>query len=77
MSRTDLTNLPTIAFIGAGAMGGALVRGLLNADARVGPRIRITGQWTEQMQELTDLYGVQGFDTTTDPEANIARIARV
>jgi pyrroline-5-carboxylate reductase len=74
MIRNELSNFPPIAFIGAGAMGGAIVRGLLNADVRVGGRIRITGQWTPQMQELTDVSGVEGFDVATDPEANIKAV---
>jgi pyrroline-5-carboxylate reductase len=74
MTKTQLENLPPIAFIGAGAMGGAIVRGLLNADPRIGHRIRITGLWTPQMQELVDLHGVEGFDASTDKEANIKAV---
>jgi pyrroline-5-carboxylate reductase len=50
------------------------VRGLLNADAKLGQRIRITRQWSTQMQELEDLYGVKGFDASTDQEANIKAV---
>lgn len=74
MTRNQLENLPPLAFIGAGAMGGAIVRGLLNADAKLGERIRITGEWSAQMQELVDLYGVEGYDTSTDQEANIKAV---
>jgi pyrroline-5-carboxylate reductase len=74
MSKNQLDRLPPIAFIGAGAMGGAIVRGLLNADAELGGRIRITGQWSPQMQELVDLYGVEGHDASTDQEANIKAV---
>jgi pyrroline-5-carboxylate reductase len=74
MTRNKLEHLPPITFIGAGAMGGAIVRGLVNADVRVGTRIRVTGQWSPQMQELVDVYGVEGFDAATDPEANIKAV---
>lgn len=74
MTSTQLHDLPPTAFIGAGAMGGAIVRGLLKTDSKLGQRIRITGLWSAQMQELVDLYGVQGFDVTTDREANIKAV---
>lgn len=74
MTRSQLDHLPPIAFIGAGAMGGGIVNGLLNADAKLGGRIRITGQWSPQMQELVDLYGVEGYDSSTDQEANIKAV---
>lgn len=70
MTRHELESLPLMTFIGTGAMGGAIVRGLLNADDKIGPRIRITGVWSPQMQELTDARGVQGFDIASDPTAN-------
>ncbi len=72
MNRLD--DFPPIAFIGAGAMGGAIARGLLNADAQLGGRIRITGEWTPQMQDLVDVYGVEGFDASIDREANIKAV---
>jgi pyrroline-5-carboxylate reductase len=74
MAKNQLESFPPIAFIGAGAMGGAIVRGVLNADPKFGRRIRITGQWSPQMQELVDLYGVEGYDSSTDQEANIKAV---
>lgn len=74
MTRNELGHLPLTTFIGAGAMGGAIVRGLLKADPTVAPRIRITGPWNPQMQELTNTHGVHGFDTAADPEANIKAV---
>jgi pyrroline-5-carboxylate reductase len=74
MTQNNLANLPPIAFIGAGAMGGAIIRGLLNGDPKVGSRIRITGLWSPQMQELKDVYGIEGYDAGTDPEANVKAV---
>ncbi|WP_211881614.1 pyrroline-5-carboxylate reductase [Pseudarthrobacter albicanus] len=74
MPRKELENLPPIAILGTGAMGGAIIRGLLNANVKISERIRITGHGTQQMQELTDIYGIEGFDARTDPEANIKAV---
>jgi pyrroline-5-carboxylate reductase len=74
VTTNQLENFAPIAFIGAGAMSGAIVRGLLRADPKIGQRIRITGLGTPQMQELVDPYGVEGFDASTDKEANVKAI---
>jgi pyrroline-5-carboxylate reductase len=67
-------HFPRIAVLGTGAMGGAIIRGLLNAGAKVSEGISISGHWAAQMQELTELPGVKGFDAETDPKANIRAV---
>ncbi|WP_256491437.1 pyrroline-5-carboxylate reductase [Paenarthrobacter sp. A20] len=67
-------HFPRIAVLGTGAMGGAIVRGLLKSGATVSEGMSVSGHWTQQMQELTDLPGVEGFDAETDPEANIRAV---
>ncbi|MDQ0822993.1 pyrroline-5-carboxylate reductase [Arthrobacter sp. V4I6] len=74
MNLNEPTVLPSVAFLGAGAMGGAIIRGLLNAKVKVTGGIRATGQWSPQMQELTGVEDVTGYDAATDPAANVKAV---
>ncbi|BCW42770.1 pyrroline-5-carboxylate reductase (plasmid) [Arthrobacter sp. StoSoilB3] len=74
MNLTETASLPTVTFLGAGAMGGAIIKGLLTSTERVAGEIRATGQWSPQMQELTDTSSVVTYDTDADPEANIKAV---
>ncbi|MFF1830509.1 pyrroline-5-carboxylate reductase [Paenarthrobacter sp. NPDC058040] len=61
---------PRIAVLGTGAMGGAIIRGLVNADVTLSDGISISGHWSRQMQEFADLPGIDAFDAKLDPDAN-------
>ncbi len=68
------TTLPRIAIIGAGAMGGAILSGLLASGITVGGGIRVTNR-TEAKARALDLDGVESFALESNPEANRAAVA--
>ena len=47
-----------VAFIGAGNMAEAIIRGLLKAGAVAAPDILATGRRQERMDDLHNLYGL-------------------
>jgi pyrroline-5-carboxylate reductase len=68
------TTLPSIAIIGAGAMGGAILQGLLSPDVTVGGGIRVTNR-TEAKAALVRSAGVESFALETTPDANLRAVA--
>jgi pyrroline-5-carboxylate reductase len=67
------TTLPTIAIIGAGAMGGAILQGLLSPDVEVSGGIRVTNR-TEAKAALVRHEGVESFALETSPDANLRAV---
>lgn len=67
------TPLPSIAIIGAGAMGGAILGGLLSPHVRVSGGIRVTNR-TEAKASLVRRDGVESWALETDPEANLRAV---
>lgn len=63
------TQLPSIAIIGAGAMGGAILGGLLSPQVRVSGGIRVTNR-TEAKAALVRADGVESWALESDPDAN-------
>jgi pyrroline-5-carboxylate reductase len=57
----------TIAILGAGKIGEALVAGLVSSGWRRPDQIVVTARRSERVEELTDRYGVRG--TTSNLEA--------
>lgn len=68
------TPLPSIAIIGAGAMGGAILGGLLSPHVRVSGGIRVTNR-TEAKASLVRRDGVESWALETDPDANLRAVA--
>ena len=68
------TTLPRIAIIGAGAMGGAILSGLLDSGITVAGGIRVTNR-TEAKARALDHDGVESLSLESDPEANRAAVA--
>ncbi|ALJ18806.1 pyrroline-5-carboxylate reductase [Microbacterium sp. No. 7] len=62
--------LPAVAILGVGAMGGAILHGLVASGIEVQGGIRISDQWSERVAELSRADGVTGFDGAADPRAN-------
>lgn len=60
----------TVAFVGAGNMAGALIRGLLAAGALPPARVVAADPRRERLDELAEAHGVE---TTTDNASAIAR----
>jgi pyrroline-5-carboxylate reductase len=57
----------TVAFLGGGRMGEALVSGLIRSGGRAADEIVVTVRRDERVRELADRYGVTA--TTSNPEA--------
>ncbi|WP_158861945.1 pyrroline-5-carboxylate reductase [Leifsonia sp. AG29] len=62
--------LPTIAMLGAGSMGRAILSGLLEPTVSVSGGIRVTNRSEERAAELAGLPGVTAYATASDPDAN-------
>lgn len=63
--------LPTLAFIGAGAMGGAIIDGVL-ASGIAGP-LRVSDADAGKVAALAERTGVRGFDAAT-PNGNVEAV---
>ena len=63
--------LPTIAILGAGSMGRAILSGLVKPSVNVGGTIRVTNRSAARAAELASLAGVVAFSTEEDPLANL------
>jgi len=74
MSDTQNVTLPTIALLGAGSMGRAILSGLVAPGVTVEGGIRVTNRSAAKAAELADLPGVSAAATETDPDANRAAV---
>jgi pyrroline-5-carboxylate reductase len=74
MTDTQNVTLPTIALLGAGSMGRAILSGLVAPGVSVDGGIRVTNRSAERAAELADLPGVTAYATESDPEANRAAV---
>ncbi|MBX3099432.1 MAG: pyrroline-5-carboxylate reductase [Salinibacterium sp.] len=63
------TSLPSIAIIGAGAMGGAILTGLLDPSVRVSGGIRVTNR-TAAKAALVAADGVESLALESEPDGN-------
>ncbi|WP_243232711.1 pyrroline-5-carboxylate reductase [Microbacterium sp. CIAB417] len=72
-------SLPSLAFLGAGSMGGAILRGVVASGIPVQGGIIATNRTTEKAQALADLSGVSAIALDERPEGNTeaAAAARV
>ena len=68
-----MTTLPSIAIIGAGSMGGAILGGLLSPEVTVDGGIRVTNR-TEAKAALVRHPGVESFALETDADANLLAV---
>lgn len=67
--------LPTIAMLGVGSMGGAILSGLRAPEVRVDGPIRVTTQSVASAARFDDDAGVVAFASETDPDANRRAVA--
>ncbi|OJX75442.1 pyrroline-5-carboxylate reductase [Leifsonia sp. 71-9] len=70
MTDTQNVTLPTIAMLGAGSMGRAILSGLLAPGVSVAGGVRVTNRSAARAAELARTPGVTAFATDDDPEAN-------
>jgi len=66
--------LPSIAILGTGSMGGAILQGLLGPDVEVSGGIRVTNRSVEKAEALAS-DRVVSLATSTDPDANKRAVA--
>jgi pyrroline-5-carboxylate reductase len=67
--------LPSIALLGAGSMGRAILSGLLAPGVQVDGGIRVTNRSAARAAEFDGTDGVTAFATEDDPEANRTAVA--
>jgi pyrroline-5-carboxylate reductase len=66
--------LPSIAILGTGSMGGAILSGLLKPGVEVTGGIRVTNRSAEKAERLA-ADGVTSLATSVDPDANRIAVA--
>ncbi|WP_269777490.1 pyrroline-5-carboxylate reductase [Mycetocola zhujimingii] len=69
-STATETTLPTIAILGSGSMGSAILSGLLQPGVTVAGGIRVTNRTSAKAQELARLSGVTSLALEEQPDAN-------
>ena len=72
-------SLPALAFLGAGSMGGAILRGVVTSGIQVDGGITATNRTPEKAAALADLDGVRSIalSETTDGNADAVAKARI
>lgn len=68
------TFLPAVTILGAGAMGRAILSGLLPPAVNVSGGVRVTNRSAARAAEFDGTAGVTAFATETDPDANRAAV---
>ncbi len=70
--------LPSVAFLGAGSMGGAILRGVVASGIPVDGGITATNRTTARAAELEGLPGVRSIALAQQPDGNaVAAAARI
>ena len=67
--------LPTIAIVGAGSMGRAILAGLLAPHVTVEGGVRVTNRSPERASDFDDEPRVTAFTTGENPRANVEAVA--
>ncbi|MFJ4253454.1 pyrroline-5-carboxylate reductase [Microbacterium sp. NPDC090003] len=68
-------SLPALAFIGAGSMGGAILRGVVASGVAVDGRITATNRSRVSAADLADLPGVTSIALEESPDGNREALA--
>ncbi|MGH3689891.1 MAG: pyrroline-5-carboxylate reductase [Microbacterium sp.] len=63
-------SLPSLAFLGAGSMGGAILRGVVASGIRIDGGITATNRTAEKAETFADLDGVTSIALAERPEGN-------
>lgn len=70
MTDAEQITLPSIAFLGAGSMAGAILTGLLKPHVTVTGGIRATNRTAAKAEAMNEHDGVTAWATETTPDAN-------
>lgn len=73
MTTPDSASLPPVAFLGAGSMGGAVLRGLVASG--IAPRLLATNRTAGKAAELAELAGVESIALEERPDGNAVAAA--
>lgn len=68
-------SLPSLAFVGAGSMGGAILRGVVASGIRVDGGITATNRSADKAAALADLSGVISIALSEQPDGNAAAVS--
>lgn len=68
-------SLPSLAFLGAGSMGGAILRGVVASGIRVEGGITATNRSADSAASLSDLAGVTSIALAEHPDGNLDAVA--
>jgi pyrroline-5-carboxylate reductase len=68
-----MVSLPSIAILGTGSMGGAILAGLTKPDVQVDGRIRVTNRTIEKARPLSSA-AVESFALEETPDANLRAV---
>ena len=63
-------SLPSLAFLGAGSMGGAILQGVVASGIAVDGGITATNRTAAKSESLTDLEGVTAIALEDQPDGN-------
>jgi pyrroline-5-carboxylate reductase len=63
-------SLPSLAFLGAGSMGGAILRGVVASGIRIDGGITATNRTPEKAAAFADVAGVTSIALSENPEGN-------
>ena len=74
-ARETQTTLPTIAILGSGSMGSAILSGLLQPGVTVAGGVRVTNRSRAKADELAKLPGVTSLAVEDQPDANRVAVA--
>jgi pyrroline-5-carboxylate reductase len=69
-SSATIVELPSIAILGAGSMGRAILGGLLAPHVHVSGGVRVTNRGADRAAEFDGVAGVTASSTEDDPDAN-------
>ena len=68
-------SLPSLAFLGAGSMGGAILRGVVASGIRIDGGITATNRTAAKAEAFADLDGVTSVALAERPEGNVEAAA--
>ena len=75
MTETQSIILPTIAILGAGSMGRAILSGLQKPGVNVEGGIRVTNRTSEKARDFAGDVGITAFATDENADANRLAVA--
>ncbi|WP_309104874.1 pyrroline-5-carboxylate reductase [Microbacterium sp.] len=68
-------SLPSLAFLGAGSMGGAILRGVVASGIRIDGGITATNRSTEKAASFSDVGGITSIALAEQPNGNADAVA--